>query len=403
MRNPATKHLYALALIGILLSACHARKSAIPNDQTAETGSHNDTVTPLPQPENVEILWIPGLRQPTKETPPPTAADCYEAAYQELKYMLDGVKPLDFKRAVYLTENAYYGDSLSYAGFQNDIAFLTSLCHMWMTESSLQGYEHADSVNVLKNAAIFHVIKDSAIVMRDLLWANPPKYNFSDFSGEQDWENQFVNNLLWTGTGNCHSLPFLYKILANEIGAEAYLSLAPNHIYLKHRNKWLGWYNTELTSGQFPTDAWIKASGYITLDAIRNGIYMDTLSQSQSVALCAFDLAKGYENKTRNYTDGFILKACDLALTYHPSNVNAMILKAETLRRNYDALVQAGNRDLANSMYNDMQQLYLKALELGYRNMPKEMYVAWLQAANGNDEKFFNQEINRKFNPTTKQ
>lgn len=403
MRNQGTKYVYALIAIAVLLSSCAVKKSSVPVREIGEANPYTDTLQQFPQPEPVELRWSLRLTTQTeKDLPPKTPLDHYEAAFQELKAMLEGGTPLDFKRAVYETENAYYGDSLNFAAFDNDIAYLGVLCRMWIAQSSLKDYEYEDSTNVIKNAAIFHVMKDSAIAMRNLIWANPPSYNFNDFSGEKDWTNQFVSSLLWTGTGNCHSLPFLYKILADELGAEAYLSLAPNHIYLKHRNKWLGWYNTELTSGQFPTDAWIKASGYVTLDAIRNGIYMDTLSQTQSVALCAFDLAKGYENKTHNYTDGFILKACDLALTYHPSNINAMILKAETLRRNFDFYVQAGNQERANELYSDMQRLYLKALNLGYRNMPKEMYVAWLESANGADEKFFNSKINRKFNPTTK-
>src|SRR5690606_11249719 len=95
--------------------------------------------------------------------------------------------------------------------------------------------------------------------------------------------------------------------------------------------KW-GWYNTELTSGEFPTDGWMKASGYITLNAIRNGIYMDTLSNKQSVALCVYDLAKGYISLTKNFTDGFVLNCCDLVLKHYPNNINTLILKAETLR-----------------------------------------------------------------------
>ncbi len=34
--------------------------------------------------------------------------------------------------------------------------------------------------------------------------------------------------------------------------------------------------NTELTSRSFPTDAWIMATGYISPDAVRSGIYLDT-------------------------------------------------------------------------------------------------------------------------------
>lgn len=95
----------------------------------------------------------------------------------------------------------------------------------------------------------------------------------------------FVSTLMVTRKGNCHSLPLFYKLLTEELGEKSWLALAPNHAYIKLHNQADGWYNVELTSGQFPTDVWIKASGYIHTDAIRNGIYMDTLSLKATVLL----------------------------------------------------------------------------------------------------------------------
>ncbi|WP_343669072.1 hypothetical protein [Chitinophaga sp.] len=62
---------------------------------------------------------------------------------------------------------------------------------------------------------------------------------------------------------------------------------------------------------------------------------MDTLSNQQNIALCVSDLAKGYEQQSHNYYDGFILKCCDLALSYYPLNVQAILLNAETIKRIY--------------------------------------------------------------------
>jgi len=63
----------------------------------------------------------------------------------------------------------------------------------------------------------------------------PYVYDFDDFMGDKDWTKQFVTKLMRTHTGNCHSLPYLYKILCEEIGAKASLVLGPNHVYIKHR------------------------------------------------------------------------------------------------------------------------------------------------------------------------
>jgi hypothetical protein len=202
----------------------------------------------------------------------------------------------------------------------------------------------------------------------------------------------FVTKLLTTHTGNCHSLPYLYKILADEIDATCWLALAPNHMYISNRCQKIGWYNTELTSGDFPIDAWIMGSGYIPIQAIQSGIYMDTLSNQQALALCVLDLAKGYEHQNKNYLDGFIIKCCDLSLQYFPLNVQAMLLKAETLKRVYQKQNKENNHT-AKATYKEMQALYVKLIDLGYREMPDQMYIQWLQSVVKERDKYTNKHF----------
>ena len=221
----------------------------------------------------------------------------------------------------------------------------------------------------------------------------PYRYDFDDFFGQKEWSQMFVTKLMDTKTGNCHSMPYLYKILANEFNVQAYLSLAPNHLYIKHKCRGFGWYNTELTSGEFPTDAWIKTSGYITLDAIRSGIFMDTLGQVECVALCAYDLAQGYLAKTNNFSDGFAIKCLNLALRHHPTNVNAMILKAEILRKQFDNAVKLNQIDRAFTLKKEMEKYYQLVLKSGYREMPKQMYLAWLKSVSEQRDKYTNSQI----------
>jgi hypothetical protein len=201
----------------------------------------------------------------------------------------------------------------------------------------------------------------------------PFAYNFDDFAGQKEWSNMFVSTLMQTKKGNCHSLPFLYKMIMDELGQDAYLSLAPNHIYIKANNKRAGWYNIELTCGDFPTDAWLASSGYIHTDAIRNGIYMDTLSLKQSVALCLIDLAQGYQAKFGLQDGSYILQCCETALTYFPNYINALLLKAETLTALYK--LNEGEESLA-----PMNALLAHIHQLGYRKMPSNMYLNWLNS-----------------------
>lgn len=248
---------------------------------------------------------------------------------------------------------------------------------------------------MLNNLAIYTILKDTVTVSKgngQQYYHLPFTYDFTDFFGREQWSNMFVSKLLISQQGNCHSLPYLYKILADELGATCWLSLAPNHMYIKNRCSKIGWYNTELTSGEFPIDAWITTSGYIPLKAIQTGLYMDTLSNQQAIALCVLDLAKGYEFQTKNYYDGFILNCCDLVLQYHPVNSQALLLKAETLKRVYEK--QLSDKDSnAKETYNSMESLYVKLFDLGYREMPAKMYMEWLMSVTKQSNKYTNKQL----------
>ncbi|HZI01894.1 MAG TPA: hypothetical protein VEX63_12145, partial [Flavisolibacter sp.] len=251
--------------------------------------------------------------------------------------------------------------------------------HLHMLQAPV--YEQSDSINYLMNLAIFNIFCEQIDVKKytQSVETIPFQYNFDDPQGNRDFSSTFVTRLLATHHGNCRSFTYLYKILADEIGAKCWLALAPNHIYIRNYSKKVGWYNTELTSGTFPTDAWIAASGYVSADAIRNGIYMDTLSNQQSIGLCILDLAHGYIRQTNNYTDGFVIKCCDLVLQYHPVNPMALLLKGEVLKRLYLSQRKEQNT-LVQDTYSKMQDVYAQLIQLGYREMPEKMYLKWLSS-----------------------
>lgn len=319
----------------------------------------------------------PAVAAPRIYTPAEVAADIYERAYQELSKMLDERYPLSFKRAVFLTENAYLDNQVSYENF---CGLLNELVTVSRTVEAQSGehllYDRADKASVLKNAVLFRLMRDSTRFTSGRVVA-PFRYDFEDFNGDVEWRKMFVTKLLVTHTGNCHSLPFLYKILADETGAQTWLALAPNHIYLKQRNEKDGWYNTELTSHTFPNDAWLTASGYISRETIISGIYMDTLSAKQNIALCLVDLAKGYEHKVgRTASEAFVLKCTDLALHYFPNYINAQLLRAEALRQQFE---RQANPAEAQRAFAAMESAYTRIFDTGYREMPPAMYAEWLQ------------------------
>ncbi|MFZ6011982.1 MAG: hypothetical protein ACOYXT_16690, partial [Bacteroidota bacterium] len=278
----------------------------------------------------------------------------YDHAFAELNGMLNDSVPLSFKRAVFLSENAYLDNQGDYVKFDNQIKWLANRALTIAAQSHLAYYE-SDKERVKKYAAVFRLMTDTIKFYQDssrFYETRPYRYDFEDFWGEKDWRKMFVSKLLYTNSGNCHSLPFLYKILCEEIGEKAFLSMAPNHTYIKLRCKKLGWYNTELTNAHFPIDAWIMASGYVPLVAVQNRIYMDTLSDKQSIAVSMIDLAKGYERKFGDYANlDFIIKCCDLALSHYPKYVNGLILKAETQKKRFEKIMKVHGAEFPSDIF----------------------------------------------------
>jgi len=304
----------------------------------------------------------------------------YNGVYSEIEMMLKE-DSFDFKRAVYLTENIYYEDELDENAFYETIRFYSSLSKGIMDSGDIE-YVEKDKNTVMSQCAVFVFMTDTISISfnNNIIQSIPFTYNYEDFSGQKDWSNMFVSKLMETNKGNCHSLPYLYKMIMDELGQECHLALAPNHIYIKANNKKVGWYNIELTCADFPTDAWLMASGYIHLDAIRNKVYMKALTDKESVAMTLVDLAQGYQAKFGLQDGSFILKCCDTALEHFPNYINALLLKTETLTALYKQTTEPEQKEM---LFTQMNETATMIHELGYRKMPSEMYAKWLGSLKG--------------------
>ncbi len=331
----------------------------------------------------------------------------YWDALRILKEMVVDSTKLDFKKAVMTTENAYLYGTLDTLAFNDEVDKLTRFAQAVYKNRSLL-YQGRDSLEVKKQAILYSVMKDTIPYHSsdgEMYKHVPFTYDFEDIWGRKNWENMFVSKLLQTRKGNCHSLPYLYKILAQEMGTDAYLALAPNHVYIKQQNLKDGWYNTELTSGNFPNDAWLMASGYIHLDAISNKIYMEALNDQQSIAMCIIDLAEGY-NRAFPANDGSLpLLACEIALKVYPNYINGRILRAETIKKALQQRIENEGGEFSekireNKKYKDvflqMQHEYAVIHHAGYRRMPEEMYLKWLSSLNEEREKYLNKDITNR-------
>jgi hypothetical protein len=338
-------------------------------------------------------------------------SETYQSTYDFINQMLLDETPLNFKNAVFATENAFLDNTLNLDEYNQEIEMLASIATL-VSNYTLSTYKKKDKEIVGKHAGLFETITDSVTIRLDstrIFVHTPYTYDFDDVMGQMDWSKMFVSKLLKTGKGNCHSLPYLYKILSDELNIPCYLAFAPNHIYIKLFSEETGWYNTELTSATFPIDAWIIASGYVNTDAIRNSLYMDTLSNRQAVANCLLDLAQGYQHKYGKENPEFVVKCCNTILQYHPANVNAMLTKAEAQKFYIQSLMKTKNVKKAEelfadesiqTMYSEMEETYVNLHQLGYRRMPEEMYLKWMGLMS--DDKYMNRsvKINKSINDT---
>lgn len=249
----------------------------------------------------------------------------YNAAFRNILAMLEGSTPVSIKRAAFLIEWAYLQGRLDYKQFCNDISQTVRGLNSFIDQAGVRQYRTAG------NYALFEYFTKPN-------WMNgnkPFSYDFEDFTGTDDYTKQFVTKVIRTHTGQCRSLPMCYKILAEEIGAEAYLAQAPNHLYIKHLGEDNKWVNVELTNG--------------------------------------YQRLYGYNE--------FVILCCDKSLQYYPHNISALITKhnaARTIGLAY--LDETGNMidSTAKANHNRWRETAKRIEELGYRDMPEDNYLEWV-------------------------
>ncbi len=190
-------------------------------------------------------------------------------------------------------------------------------------------------------------------------------------------------------------MPLLYLILAEELGVKAWLSYSPQHSYVRLQNNKGNWFNLELTNGHYSADSWILGSSFIKSEALKNQLYMDTLSKKVLIAGTLHELGKGYAQKF-GY-DGFVLQCAETSLKHHDKDVFAMQMKADwaTMRfkyvmyqLNYPPKNQIHLYPKANQILQEMYDIYGYIDKTGYEQMPEELYTAWLKS--------FNDEIGKR-------
>ncbi|WP_164931750.1 transglutaminase family protein [Dyella sp. M7H15-1] len=170
-------------------------------------------------------------------------------------------------------------------------------------------------------------------------------YNFDDPFGK-DVHTTMLSNYLATRRGNCVSMPIFFAILAQRIGLQVTLATAPNHLLVKVKLDDGQWKNIEATSGSTLTDQEYMQRFQITQTAVENGLYLRPLSMREAVVAMATPFLEDYAKRR---TPEQIMAMADLALSYDPKDVGALMMKALA----YDKQVTIQYR----SKYPDPRQL----------------------------------------------
>ena len=308
----------------------------------------------------------------------------YYETYDVITSMLRGETLLSLKDAVFAVEQAYLGDQLQQEWYENEI---THTIEIIQHEMRRLGYSDD---NVLAKKMLLHAFMSGSLRVHDESGSGsttPKRYDFEDIYGKTDWTKMFVTKLIRTHTGQCHSLPLLYLILAEELQIDACLAFSPEHSYIMLKDADDNWCNLELTNGHYTSDLWLLSSGLVKSEAIGSGIYMRPLNREETLAQCLVDLAQGY---IRKYGwDDFVLQCTEKALEYHPKNIFALQLLSDYHVHLFHFVVrQLGEPPVdqlpefpkAYQMYTTCYELQQHIKTLGYEPMPEELYKQWLMS-----------------------
>lgn len=302
-----------------------------------------------------------------------SAVSYFEQAYSEMAAMLDGGKRPSIKRAVFLPEWAYLDGKLDYVDYCSQIESTGRALQQFIRANNLQVYRTAG------NYALFEYFS-RPYPMNDY---KPFTYDFDDFSGSDDYTKLFVTKVMRTHSGQCRSLPMYYKVLAEAIGAEAHITFAPQHLFIRHRDEQNSpkWVNVELTTQSLSRELFYIENFGITAEAIRNNVYLYPLSDKETIAYLLAELAAGYWRRFGRYDD-FVLKCAEKSLQYFTANPMALHQKGNVLNARLMNYMKNRNNqmdDHARSLDTLWLENQARIQKLGWRVMPDSIYRALLR------------------------
>ena len=326
--------------------------------------------------------------------------NAYRVAYEKLMQM--NPDSFSLSEAVFTVENAFFDSKMA---VKNHAAELKRMADVVRQQLKREGLDPKDDMAL--NYGIQKLFQKQMPYydkkLKRTITIKPYTYDFKDFRGEENYYNLFVTKMMVTKSGQCHSMPLLYLMLAEELNAKAWLSLAPQHSFVQFRDRNGNLLNFETTNGNLVSSNWLLQSGFINANALKEKTYMDTLSKRQLFAQCLSDLLLGYMHKF-GY-DSYADKIRRTITAINPKNLTVALIDAN-LKTQWalSAIKQAGmpketdlsNHPVAYQAYLTMHQSYEQIDALGYQDMPEAAYQAWLKTIEKEKKKQENTELKER-------
>jgi regulator of sirC expression with transglutaminase-like and TPR domain len=181
------------------------------------------------------------------------------------------------------------------------------------------GATQADLLNALR-----------ILIYRSGPWNGSRPFGY-DHENFKDIRVKLLSHYLATRRGNCVSMPILFLILADKLGLDMSLAMAPLHFFLRHRAGDGAVTNMETTSGaDRARDIWIRQSRGVSERGVASGFYMRSLSRREGVAAIALTVVE-YLMASARYREA--LAVTDLIIRCNPRDGMAWANQAQACFR----------------------------------------------------------------------
>lgn len=212
------------------------------------------------------------------------------------------------------------------------------------------------------------------------------QYDFNDPLGK-NIRHKLLPHYLNTRQGNCVSMPILFVILGQRLGIDVKLSLAPLHLLVTFTDDKGVTQYLETTSGAHrASKERLKEYFNITDAAIKNGLYLQTLSKKEMVAIIGSTLLE-YAMQQGDYDKA--IGIANVIMEAHSNNVHAMLTKATAagliMQRDFVEKYPRPS-DIPPEQYwwyeilaSTNQSLFIKAERLGWKQPTPEEENRYLE------------------------